>query len=1007
MFRLPASLAFPQSKPLASAFPRLTGNRGAKRKGIGLLAAALTLSGLVSTACSFEEKLPEVTDSSLKIELISQQPDLRTPTGLAVDHQGRVFVIECHTHFRPANYDGPPADRIRLYVDSDGNGVVDKVSTFFEGTTATMNVAAFHDGSLFVATRNEIFRLYDENKDGVSDRREDIAKLETKGNYPHNGLSGFAFDSQENVYVGFGENLGEPYELIGSDGVRLSGGGEGGSIFRCRPDGSKLSRFATGYWNPFHVTSDSFDRVFAVDNDPDWRPPCRLLHVVQGGDYGYRFSLGRRGTHPFTSWFGDKPGMLGMVSGTGEAPSGVLVYRSSNLPASYQGTVLATAWGVHSIERYQLNRVGASVTSATEIIVKGDEEFRPVGMVTAPDGSIYISDWVKRDYELHGHGRLWRLSSKEENAGVPFPEDSGSARKAIEDASDANKVRAAARILANGTAADLDFARSTAKNAKESWVRAEALGALAYQKQLSKEAIKEVVTSQADIDLRVFAVKLYADLGWETWELFDKDMSPEVLAEVCRRSHTQFDLEQTKSLWSSKDPFVRQAIVSAAARLSSLEEVVRLPLTGDDLSCETIAMCQVQVGNRAKLAKEADVEASITAMIRKMLAHPAERVQFIGLRWIGEDGIESFRDEIEKSLTERAWSPKGLESAMATLELLAGKKGAQYEAEQIAMLNKMVVGEKGELPESTMVSALRLLYRAALRDRLNDLPTALKAGSLAKLAQHPKNEVRIEAIRILCQQANPDQGLLATIADDRSLDEEVRMEALLGLTDAKVLKAIGESSDNSATLRLLAFQGLLGAQVEKEDEVWISKFVSKDEALMESFMRWRGLKPSEKSRPKGIMLPEWNDWIKKQKAGDAQRGEIVFFHNKLGRCASCHAVQGRGADIGPDLSEVGEMGGERIWESLIDPSREVAPKFMPWNVTTTDGATYTGLLVTERGSDQFYVDSQGKPFTVHHNDIENLTASKKSLMPDGLLESLTDSEIRDLVAYLNSLKRKP
>ena len=126
-----------------------------------------------------------------------------------------------------------------------------------------------------------------------------FVRLDTPGDYPHNGLSGFAFDFAGNVYFGLGENLGADYRLIGSDGVTLSGGGEGGNIYRCRPDGSKLERVATGFWNPFHMTFDVFGRLFAVDNDPDSRPPCRLLHIVQGGDYGYRFRNGRKGAAPF------------------------------------------------------------------------------------------------------------------------------------------------------------------------------------------------------------------------------------------------------------------------------------------------------------------------------------------------------------------------------------------------------------------------------------------------------------------------------------------------------------------------------------------------------------------------------------------------------------------------------------------------------------------------------------------------------------------------------------
>ncbi len=149
-----------------------------------------------------------------------------------------------------------------------------------------------------------------------------------------------------------------------------------------------------------------------MDNDPDSRPPCRLLHIVDGGDYGYRFRNGRRGLHPFTAWNGELPGTLGMVAGTGEAPSGVVAYESSNLPDDYRGTLLVTSWGDHRIERYDLQPHGASFRATMTPVVAGGDDFRPVGIAVAPDGALYISDWVDKSYTLHGKGRIWRLRRK-------------------------------------------------------------------------------------------------------------------------------------------------------------------------------------------------------------------------------------------------------------------------------------------------------------------------------------------------------------------------------------------------------------------------------------------------------------------------------------------------------------------------------------------------------------------------------------------------------------------
>ncbi len=265
--------------------------------------AATLLAGVLFASTTLADP-PRPVDSRLVLERIAAEPELVTPTGIAIDHRGRVLVIESHTHFPPANYKGPRADRILLFADRDGDGRPEPAGIFFEGTKWTMSVAVARDGSVYVATRAALYHLDDRDGDGRADGivpgklPEPIVHLDSTGDYPHNGLSGFAFDAAGDVYFGLGENLGVPYRLVGRDGTTHSGGGEGGNIFRCRPDGRGLVRVATGFWNPFNVTFDTAGNLFAVDNDPDSRPPCRLLHIVEGGDYGYRFRNGRRGTPP-------------------------------------------------------------------------------------------------------------------------------------------------------------------------------------------------------------------------------------------------------------------------------------------------------------------------------------------------------------------------------------------------------------------------------------------------------------------------------------------------------------------------------------------------------------------------------------------------------------------------------------------------------------------------------------------------------------------------------------
>ena len=93
-------------------------------------------------------------------------------------------------------------------------------------------------------------------------------------------------------------------------------------------------------------------------------------------------------------------------------------------------------------------------------------------------------------------------------------------------------------------------------------------------------------------------------------------------------------------------------------------------------------------------------------------------------------------------------------------------------------------------------------------------------------------------------------------------------------------------------------------------------------------------------------------------------------------------------------------------ESLIacQPSAAIAPHYQAWRIDTADGRTLTGQLVHTHLDESYYVDAKGDRFKVLATYVAEITAAKGSIMPDGLVDALTDQEIRDLVAYLASLK---
>ncbi|TWT79008.1 NHL repeat protein [Planctomycetes bacterium CA13] len=359
---------------------------------------------------------PRLLDDNWQIELVASEPDLVTPVGCCFDSQGRLLVVESHTHFPPDDYDGPKSDQIFIFDDTNDDGKVDRQRLYYEGGTATMSIRSLPDGWIAVSTRSEVYRIRDTNDDDVADEREVLLTLQTESTYPHNGLTGLAVGPDGRLYVGQGENLGEPYTLVARDGTKQIGGGEGGNVFSIAPDGRGLRRHATGFWNPFGLWFDHAGRLWAVGNDPDAMPPCRLLEVIPYADYGFQFRFGRAGTHPLQAWNGELPGTLPMVAAVGEAPCAVLGHGEH---------LWVTSWGDNRMERYKIRPRGASWQSEAEVIVQGNANFRPVDMAVDADGAIYVTDWVDRSYPVHGKGRLWRLSRQthtdEFNKKLPEP----------------------------------------------------------------------------------------------------------------------------------------------------------------------------------------------------------------------------------------------------------------------------------------------------------------------------------------------------------------------------------------------------------------------------------------------------------------------------------------------------------------------------------------------------------------------------------------------------------
>jgi len=473
----------------------------------------LRLLAAVLAVCSIFMKytfaaLPLVTSNGYKLELVASDPVIVTPVGMAFDSKGRLLVIESHTHQPPEGYAGLKHDRIRMLSDSNGDGKLDQWSTFAEGFRHAMNLLAGDDGAVYVVTRHNVVLLRDTDGDGVADKQDELLKLETKDDYPHNALSGIARESDGSLLIALGENHGDAYVLTGADGTTIKDGGGQDGIFRMTADGKNIRRIARGMWNPFSVCVLPDGRIFAVDNDPDSSPPCRLLHIVEGGDYGYLYQYGRAGTHPLQCWNGELPGTLPMVCGVGEAPTAIVPHA---------GGLWVTSWGDHRIERYDLEPRGASYGAKREIIVQGDADFRPTGMAVAPDGSLYFADWVLRNYPVHGHGRIWRLELPKAEVGRSLPPRSADdlAAQTEPTAMSSDPFVQAQESWKNSRSEDIEqLALATAGQARPKIPTNMTMGvlqALRWHGTSNAEAVLRASLRDKSADVRLYAIRWIAD----------------------------------------------------------------------------------------------------------------------------------------------------------------------------------------------------------------------------------------------------------------------------------------------------------------------------------------------------------------------------------------------------------------------------------------------------------------------------------------------------------------
>jgi hypothetical protein len=350
-------------------------------------------------------------------------------------------------------------------------------------------------------------------------------------------------------------------------------------------------------------------------------------------------------------------------------------------------------------------------------------------------------------------------------------------------------------------------------------------------------------------------------------------------------------------------------------------------------------------------------------LLKVALTDPDESVRFLAVKWIADEKLADYRDHVTKAMTDPKLSVR-MYTAYATA--LARLDGQDVNETKLADYFAKRLGDDSASPA----------LRAQL---LKQVPTTHKSMTVALLTKLLKSDdasLKFEAVRALVDSPNPKRGVpLFDVFRNPKLPTAMRAFAMLGFAD-QVEELTALANDKQSPLRQDAIRGLIG-----------TKF---------------NVHAPEKGRPP---VKDLDAWLKRLEGpADADAGARVFFHPKLAACYKCHRIDGRGADVGPDLSSIGRTDRRHLLESILQPSNTVAPHYVSWHLESADGKVRNGMLIHTNVDEYTYLDPQGGRFKLRTGDLVEQRALPTSIMPDGLVERMTDQEMRDLLAFMQTRK---
>jgi len=266
-------------------------------------------------------------------------------------------------------------------------------------------------------------------------------------------------------------------------------------------------------------------------------------------------------------------------------------------------------------------------------------------------------------------------------------------------------------------------------------------------------------------------------------------------------------------------------------------------------------------------------------------------------------------------------------------------------------------------------------------------------GLLAKLANQQDDRLALDSLRLLVERFPKEalEPLMAATLSKSPARAQMAWTQLAAIADPSVAKRIAAALNDLQKAKGVSISALeLLAAARGRSEPIVKQALASCEAATKA------------------SADPLDAWLTSLEGGDPERGEAIFGSHPVAECMRCHRAEitgDAGSEAGPNLYGVATRGDRRyLLESLVNPSAKVVSGFGIVSVTFSNGASLAGRLLSET-PDHLDLDAAGKAWRVNRKDISSLTPAVSAMPPMSAL--LKPQEIRDVVAWLSTLNKKP